>query len=213
MHIALNAQEALVEWGHSLLSSVWSSGFPDSPFDMFNVRPIRRVAILSFMVLSWQPIRHEIVQACKSTTMTETRRFFVGVLLWLFEEAIPLALDAPSLLASGNLDIYLDVLKQLLPLFVRFRKQNYIVIVSYILAAVPRISGTNAEGAFRDALQHLSSEDLEVFHSVLRASTRYQDTQAQVARKALMITSRLTSPLRVLKRWSDLKNAIEEEEV
>ncbi|KAI9094972.1 hypothetical protein DFS34DRAFT_664671 [Phlyctochytrium arcticum] len=34
-----------------------------------------------------------------------------------------------------------------------------------------------------------SSEDLEVFHSILRAAIRFQDTNAQVARKAMLITA------------------------
>ena len=121
-------------------------------------------------------------------------------------------LDAPALLASGDVDVYLDVLKRLLPLFVRFRKQNYIVIVSYVIAAVTKVQGTNDEKTFCDALQHLSSEDLEVFHSLLRASSRHQDTQAQISRKALMITSRSTSPLTILKKWSDLVKAVENDD-
>lgn len=64
-----------------------------------------------------------------------------------------------------------------------------------------------------EALEHLTSEDIEVFHSVLRGATRYQDSQAQIARKALMITSRPTSPIAVLKRWSELKKAVQEDEV
>lgn len=74
------------------------------------------------------------------------------------------------------------------------------------------LSGTDEERILCDALSHLSSEDIEVFHSVLRGATRYQDSEAQIARKALMVTSRPTSPLTVLKRWSDLKRAVQEDE-
>ena len=180
---------------------------------MFHIRPIRRVAILSFMVLAWRSVRTSILEATRSVELSPTRRFFVNLLLWVFVDAVPLALDSPTLLVCGNPEVYFDVLKRLLHLFMRLRKQNYIVVVAYILAAAAQIAGTHMETPFRAALPHLSSEDIEVFHSVLRASTRYQDTQAQVARKALMITARHTSPIKVLKRWSELRQAVEQDEV
>lgn len=74
------------------------------------------------------------------------------------------------------------------------------------------LSGTDDERILCDALSHLSSEDIEVFHSVLRGATHYQDSEAQIARKALMVTSRPTSPPTVLKRWSDLTRAVQEDE-
>ena len=141
MHIGLNAQEALLEWGYSLVTPIWLAGFPDAPFPQFNVRPIRRVSILSFIFLAWHEIRTSIVQRFDSIEMTPTRRFFVDILLWIFEEAIPLALDSPALLASGDTAIYVDTLKRLLPLFIRFRKQNYIVVIAYTLAAIAKIIG------------------------------------------------------------------------
>lgn len=141
MHIGLNAQEALIQWTHSLIAPIWEAAFPDSPFPEFNVRPIRRVSILSFIVLAWRDIRNEIIEQYKSIRFTPTRRCFVDTLFWIFEEAVPLALDAPALLASGNLSIYEDTLQRLLPLFVRLQKQNYIVIAAYLLAAVNKLRG------------------------------------------------------------------------
>lgn len=86
MHIGLNAQEALVSWSHSVLSPIWLAGFPDAPFPQFHIRPIRRVAILSFVVLAWRDVRAEIIQLSQSKKLTTTRQCFLDVLIWLFEE-------------------------------------------------------------------------------------------------------------------------------
>lgn len=108
----------------------------------FNVRPIPRVAILSFIVLAWRDIRNSIIEQFNhGIQFTRTRRCFIDVLFWIFEEAVPLALDAPALLVSGDLSIYKDTLQHLLPLFLRFQKQNYIVIASYLLAAIEKLRG------------------------------------------------------------------------
>lgn len=66
MHIGLNAQEALIKWGHTLLLPIWLSGFPDATFTPFHVRPIRRVAILTFMLLGWRDVRSHVLSLLTS---------------------------------------------------------------------------------------------------------------------------------------------------
>ena len=65
--------------------------------------------------------------------------FFIETIFWVFEEAVPLVLDAPALLSKGDLATYIDTLQRLLPLFIRLQKKNYVVAVSYILSAIPEL--------------------------------------------------------------------------
>ena len=125
---------------------------------------------------------------------TPTKRFFLDVILWFFEEAVPIALDAPALLAKGDIATYTDVLQRLLPIFIRLQKKNYVALTAYILCAIPALEKRpDCYAAFIANLTNLSSEALEVFHSLLRATSQYQDPHTRLARKALMITARESS--------------------
>jgi hypothetical protein len=61
MHTALNAQEALVKHAYYLLRPIWCAAFPDGDFDPFNIRPIRRVAILTMILIAWLDVRVEVL--------------------------------------------------------------------------------------------------------------------------------------------------------
>ena len=135
-------------------------------------------------------------------TFSATRQLFVDTLVWLFEEAIPLALDAPTLLVNGNIEIYRDVLRRLLPLFIRLQKKNYVATVVYILGALPRILESPAGSAFNEALPFLVSDDLEILHSLLRGVTKHTDDDVQVSRKALLLTARSETAFQTLQTWA-----------
>ncbi|KAI8825562.1 uncharacterized protein EV422DRAFT_563395 [Fimicolochytrium jonesii] len=131
-------------------------------------------------------------------------------MLWLFDEAIPLALDPSTLLAGVSTDPYKDVLRRLLTMFVRFQKRNYITLTYFLLGSLesgrlpPKI------------IPHLSSEDMEVFNSVLRNATRHQDTHDQVARKALYLTATNVSVTHSLASFTNvqqLESALEFEQL
>ncbi|KAI9104928.1 hypothetical protein DFS34DRAFT_605183 [Phlyctochytrium arcticum] len=70
-------------------------------------------------------------------------------------------------------------LNRLFPLFALLGKKNYKKLPSHLPKDV----------AMALLFSTFSSEDLEVFHSVLRAAIRFQDTNEQVSRKALLITA------------------------
>jgi hypothetical protein len=219
MHIALNAQEAVLLHAFSIISDIWISAFPDAPLSSIKIRPIRRVAILSFLVIAWNEIREDILKRLNLQLQMDnaegmnSRRAFLHTLVWLFEEVIPLALDAPALLSKGDLNIYVDVLQRLLQVFLRFHKKNYVVVVVYVLGLLQKLE-TMFPGAYTTIitkLEHLSSEDLEIFHSLLRGTIRFQDSYTQVSQKALFITARESTPIRVLSQWSEIQKLIDEE--
>lgn len=62
MHIGLNAQEALVKWGYTVLLPIWNTAFPDAPFKPFKMRPIRRIALLTLVLVSWGRVRDQVFQ-------------------------------------------------------------------------------------------------------------------------------------------------------
>lgn len=212
LHIGLNGQEALIKWAYTIFLPIWLSGFPDASFQPFKMRPIRRVSILSFVLIAWRNVRKDILAEFSARRISATRSVFISTLLWIFEEAVPLVLDSPSLLVNGNIAIYADVLRRLLPLFIRLQKKNYVALCIYILGALPHLRNSNSSEAFELTLPHLSSEDLELFHSLLRATTRFQDTQAQVSRKALLLTARSSSGIDMLRKWKDIEVAVNSQE-
>ncbi|KAI9093501.1 hypothetical protein DFS34DRAFT_687781 [Phlyctochytrium arcticum] len=113
----------------------------------------------------------------------------ISSLIWVFEEAIPLAVDAPYLLASGDIDSIKNCLQRLYHLFVRLEKKHYVNIVlfmsGFLEKLLPKMSPEKAAAIFSVC----SSEVMEVFQSVLHPAIRFQDSDEQVSRKALLITA------------------------
>ncbi|RKO92721.1 hypothetical protein BDK51DRAFT_27989 [Blyttiomyces helicus] len=92
--------------------------------------------------------------------------------------AVPFPLDCPGLLASKDISIDKQTLARSLPIFVRLRKKNYVVAVSYMLGLIANLErcGGDAYASFLRHLPQLSSEDLEVWHSRCREMISHQDT-------------------------------------
>lgn len=120
-------------------------------------------------------------------------------------------MDAPALLSCGKLQVYQDVLRRLLPLFIRLQKKNYVALVIYTLGALPQILQTDSATSFLQLLSDLSSEDLEIFHSLLRATSRYSDNHTQTARKALFLTARSSTALLTLQTWRDIASEVDQD--
>ncbi|KAJ3266614.1 hypothetical protein HK104_006095 [Borealophlyctis nickersoniae] len=175
MHVRLNLQQAILNLAYDIIMPIWLCGFKDAKFNLVKVRPIRRIAILSYVNLAWLSVRDEIRPhfAASHNIITQT-------LLWLFDEAIPLALDVPTLLSTGDLCVIRKTLGRDLPLFQRLGKPNYVIVTTYALSMIE---------FFDDSPVHVKSEDLEVFHSVVRAATPYCDSHDQQFRRALFISA------------------------
>ncbi|KAJ3085398.1 hypothetical protein HK102_014206, partial [Quaeritorhiza haematococci] len=140
MHVALNAQEAIIRFGWDLLQPIWLSGFPDANFQPFKIRPIRRIAMLATLLGAWKRIRPAIIaeydQISKQINISASRKVFLDALIWIFEEAIPLSHDIPRLLHTENPVKFTNALKRILPLFIRLRKRNYVIITAYMFSGV-----------------------------------------------------------------------------
>lgn len=141
---------------------------------------------------------------------SSTRKLFVDTLVWLFEEAVPLSLDTPALLTNGNSDVYQDVLRRLLHIFIRLQKKNYVASVVYMLGALPQILQSPTGSAFKDVIGSLVSDDLEILQSLLRGATNYTDNEAQISRKALLLTARSETAFQTLQTWADLRKEVQD---
>ncbi|KAI9103949.1 hypothetical protein DFS34DRAFT_303204 [Phlyctochytrium arcticum] len=216
MHVALNAQEAVLIHAWTIIHPLWSAGYPDVENTApINMRPKRRTAMLALPMTAWQECREEFLKSyklriAKNPKATPVRKAMVESILSIFEDHIPLAVDCPYLLTSGDLLQIKMCLKRLFPLFTLLGKKNYLNIVLFqlgLLAKLPSSLPQDLVMAFLFSV--FSSEDLEVFHSILRTAIRFQDTNVQVARKAMLITAmRGDSALRQLAAITEREKAI-----
>ncbi|KAJ3116759.1 hypothetical protein HK098_006480, partial [Nowakowskiella sp. JEL0407] len=195
MHIALNLQEAVIKFGYSILLPIWSAAYPDAPFDPFNLRPKRRVGIITLFVVSWQQVRASVLskfRAVNTNDVNGTRILFLNTIIWFFEEVLPLSLDVNSILINANLDEYRTILRRLLPLFIMFHKRNYVTITTYLLGILEFIP-KELKNYVEELLRIFSIEDLEVFTGILKTVVRHHDSADQISRKSLMLTASLCS--------------------
>ncbi|KAI9091024.1 hypothetical protein DFS34DRAFT_597422 [Phlyctochytrium arcticum] len=219
MHVALNAQEAVLVHAWTIIHSLWLAGYPDvENTTPINMRPKRRTAMLALAMTAWQECRQELLAAYKKSAAsnpeaTTVRKAMVDTLIAVFEEYIPIAVDCPYLLASGDLLQIKLCLTRLFPLFALLGKKNYVNIILFqlgLLEKLPSLLPNDIAMAF--LFSKFSSEDLEVFHSILRAAIRYQDTNDQVSRKAMLITAmRGESAVKQLAAMTAREKAIREQ--
>ncbi|KAI9092462.1 hypothetical protein DFS34DRAFT_633678 [Phlyctochytrium arcticum] len=195
MHISLNAQEAILIHAWGIIHPLWVAGYPEiettTPIKM---RPKRRTAMLALAMGAWQECRKEIISNFESAAATNghataIRKAMISSLIWVFEEAIPLAVDAPYLLASGDIDSIKNCLQRLYHLFVRLEKKNYVNIVLFMSGFLEKLLTKMSPEKAAAIFSVCSSEVMEVFQSVLRPAIRFQDSDEQVSRKALLITA------------------------
>ncbi|KAI9104926.1 hypothetical protein DFS34DRAFT_605166 [Phlyctochytrium arcticum] len=106
MHIALNIQEAVLVHGWTIIHRLWVAG----------------TAMLALSMTAWQECRKEVLRSYKAAASsnikaTPVRKAMVDSIISLFEDHIPLAVDCPYLLSSGDLEQIKMCLKRLFPLF------------------------------------------------------------------------------------------------
>ncbi|KAI9104047.1 hypothetical protein DFS34DRAFT_304368 [Phlyctochytrium arcticum] len=192
MHITLNAQLALLRWAFTVIMPLWNAAFPNAVIDLVKIRPIRWVMILTVMLLAWKGARELVFKmyAALRDKWTNVQRVFIESLIRLFDEDIPLVLDASAALATGDVKLYKEVLIRLLPMFIRFNKKNYVIITLFILTTIDQFekSPADAKAAMKSFLAVASSEDLEVFHSLLRAAIRPYDSENSAVIKTLYVS-------------------------
>ena len=81
----------------------------------------------------------------------------------------------------------MQTLVRLLHLFIRLRKHNYVLVTSFWLSSIDYFAKSTSASVFAKLLPSMSSEDLEVFHSIARAVTRHWDIPEALSRKLLYL--------------------------
>ncbi|KAI9088005.1 hypothetical protein DFS34DRAFT_606499, partial [Phlyctochytrium arcticum] len=192
MHIALNAQLALLRWAFTVIMPLWHAAFPNAVIDPVKIHSIRRVMILTLMLLAWKGARELVfkMHAALKDKWTDVQRVFIESLIRLFDEDMPLVLDASAALATGNVKLYKEVLICLLPMFIRLNKKNYVIIILFILTTMDQFekSPADAKAAMKSFLAVASSEDLEVFNSLLRDAIRPYGSENAAVIKTLYVS-------------------------
>ncbi|KAI9097426.1 hypothetical protein DFS34DRAFT_621600, partial [Phlyctochytrium arcticum] len=194
MHIALNAQQALIEHNFAIFMPIWSAAFPGFAVQLVKLRPVRRMMLLTMAFLAWKKNRVAIIALVKNSQkeLPPFQQVATQSLVRLFDEELPLVLDAATAMAAGNVSLYKEVMQRLLPVFIRYRKKNYVTIVVHILSVIQDIESRGDPDllrAFQSKLPLASSEDLEVFHSLLRASIRPHDSESAATLKTLFLSA------------------------
>ncbi|KAJ3004270.1 hypothetical protein HKX48_001331, partial [Thoreauomyces humboldtii] len=188
LHIAVNLQEAVFRFSFDIFQPLIKSAMPEAEkiqLATIKQRPARRVALLTMILRGWAEARTEILRAGSSQWNNPAARVISVSLRWLLDEALPLSLDALGIFGTGDQVSIRGILQRMLPVFMRLNKTNYINIIIFLIGYLVRHPDMD--------IKLCSSEDLEVFHSVLRASTKHFDTEDQVALQAVYLTARRSS--------------------
>ncbi|KAI9104925.1 hypothetical protein DFS34DRAFT_590021 [Phlyctochytrium arcticum] len=110
MHVLLNSQEAVLVHAWSLIHPLWVAGYPEventTPIKMRPKRVSRCYSILKKYRL----------RAADNADATPVRKAMIDAIVWVFEEANPLSVDCPYLLASGDLEQIKRCLQRLFPM-------------------------------------------------------------------------------------------------
>ncbi|KAJ3020092.1 hypothetical protein HKX48_001347 [Thoreauomyces humboldtii] len=183
LHIAINLQEAIFRFAFDLLQPMVTVALEDAEkiqLATVKQRPARRVALLTILLRAWLLVRQQILDL-RQPFLNPAAGVIQSALRWLFDEEIPLSLDALGVFATGRRTDILQMLLQMLPVCIRLNKINYVSIVTFILGYIQHHPSAD--------LTQFSSEDIEIFHSLLRATTSYHDTETQVCLQACYITA------------------------
>jgi hypothetical protein len=121
------------------------------------------------------------------------------LLLQLFEEHLPISLDAYAIHLSGDIDAYEDCLLRLLRMFIQLGKRNYVLCISIFIAELMhwKMHFPGLYALFREKLRYCSEEEVEIFHSLIRAHVAGRKTAEQVAREI----NALGANMEMLRRW------------
>ncbi|KAI9088547.1 hypothetical protein DFS34DRAFT_598308 [Phlyctochytrium arcticum] len=184
MHVSLNSQEAVLIHAWTLIHPLWIAGYPE----IENTTPIKIYA---------GPCHDRMARMSRGNSKnlpnhpdaTSVRKAMIDAVMWVFEEAIPLSVDCPYLLASGDLG---QIKMCAAPLPIVHLSGEEELCEHYPIAARPleKLPAHLPQDVLVSVLfSTFSSEDQEVFHSILRAAIRFYDTNNQVTRKAFLITA------------------------
>ncbi|KAI9103968.1 hypothetical protein DFS34DRAFT_668581 [Phlyctochytrium arcticum] len=208
--IGLNGQEALLKWNSGILMPIWAAAFPNFA-----------ITVVNMILAGGIACRDEVFNSIKRANhLTPVQRVMAESVLRLFEEEIPLVCHAPVLMAEPHKDHFArfeEVARHLLPLFIRYRKKNYVTIISHILGCLHYFANAaGTEGSdkmdqqiyqgLKDMLPSLTSEDLEVFFSVLLYVQSHPLTMWNRSKPSTQVLAKMTPPLGSWRGRLDVQN-------
>jgi len=168
-HIGLNVQEAVLKWYREIMEPLWIAvtGKKRFPYPM---KPIQRKYILELFSDAWARIRRQCLRSVRSCAVCPVEML---VLLQLFEEAIPVALDAYTTNLHGSYEAYEKMLLRSLRIFAQLGKENYVHCILMFVTTMEHLR-LNAPAVYSQLTAQICrfvEEDIEIFHSMVRPFT------------------------------------------
>ena len=109
-HVGLNAQDGVLTHYRPVIDIVWSAVFPKKRLDP-NPTPLERKFALELLCEGWKKCRTYCLGLLANLDLISWEAIFLAQ---LFEEHLPVSLDAYPIFLSGDMDQYQGVLLRLL---------------------------------------------------------------------------------------------------
>jgi len=166
-HVGLNAQEAIFLHYRPVLEKLYRAMFPGRNFPVYPTA-MERKFVLEVIALGWKRCRGECL---RRLALLDSIPLDAVVLVQLLDEFVPVALDVYAVFLSGNFQKYESILLRSLVMFLQLGKRNYVRCLSIFIGQLlhwqekyPALYASLTEN-----LRFLSEEEVEIFHSTIRA--------------------------------------------
>jgi hypothetical protein len=180
-HIGLNAQEGIFETFFPVVGRVWDAVFPRKNLDP-NPEPSQRKFALELACEGWKKCRTSCLRLVANVDKVPLDAL---LMVQLFEEYLPLSLDAYAIFLSDDFFHYEEALLRLLRMFVQLGKNHYVLCISIFVAHLMHWK-THSPRLFdelRQKLRYCSEEEVEIFHSMIRSHVHGKKDSKGVARE------------------------------
>jgi hypothetical protein len=179
-HIALNVCQAIFLWYAPIISWLWESATEKKV--PLPIRPLQRKHILDLICRGWRLCRRQLLAQWKK--QEECGRDTI-MMVHLFEEVLPVALDVYAAFLQGDMDLFESLLLRLLPIFAQFGKSNYVNCILLLIGTLEhwRLHFPDVYSRFRAALPLFSEEEIELLHSTVRDCGEQSRNSEQFALK------------------------------
>lgn len=175
-HIGLNLQLGTIEKFHPIFSRMWSSAYPDGPAfppTAGLLTPTQRRTILEAVDCAWRQTRQDVFQSLDGCVLPPEGWLMLTLLEWF----VPLSLDFYSVYLLGDMDRFRPMLVSAWKAFVHLNKCNYQKLCTIMLSDLNywEKSRPDIHTFVATSLHHMSEEEIELFHSLIRRWSRPGD--------------------------------------
>jgi len=179
-HMGLNAQEAVFTIFKDILSTLCGDVF-GRPMLSLPLKPLHRKYFLDLITVGWRLCRREVLRNIETAAVGSVD---IIVLLNLFEEIVPVAVDIYSAYLAGDVPLFESLLMRSLRVFSQLGKERYVnCLLLYIMITEHwRSSHPEVYEKYTGSLSSFGEEEIELFHANVRPCTSRVRSSKQLAR-------------------------------